>query len=85
MSKSERLFLLDHLGSTLNTRLDELITFWAHQPSLHDGLQWMWVVITQSRHHNSEYLRFGVPSHVNQSIFEQNIPFVEPSLERMDK
>lgn len=39
MSKSERLFLLDHLVSTLDTRLDELITFWAHQPPLHGGLQ----------------------------------------------
>lgn len=40
MSKIERLFLLDHLVSTLNTRLDELIT-------------------------------------INQSMFEQNVPFME--------
>lgn len=38
MNKSERLFLLDHLVSTLNTRLDELITFRAQRPPLQGGL-----------------------------------------------
>lgn len=39
-------FLLHHLVSQLNTRLDELITFWALQPPLHGGPQELWVVIT---------------------------------------